>query len=442
MLSIVPKLHELVGSSASRTVAQLQHLGVDPSDRQVRVAVVVGSSARPAQRLLAGTLVDMVLRLDPLVSEVIVDSPDEHALAADLITRLPIVVTDGATIEADYSIGIGTPARTVDLAADAAGWIAAIGTPATAADDGNPIGALVGASLTAAEVFKWAFTTTYPDRSMALQLSPWTGTFSFFSYTDDDASPALADVRIDTTLIGAGGVGAGFVRAIAALGPRVFGSLAIVDADVLTVDNLNRVSYAILDAALRDELKVTEATAYLRRHCPHLVVMPCPMTFDTFKRRIPRREDRRYDVIVTGLDDDDIRWEVQRDLPRILIDGATGRDMVTRVERVEFGRYGCLGCSRVPAPAVPGQPVNCDAPPDEVAPSLSFLSAFPGILAAGEVIKEAGPGGSLRGRFDHVFRYGPNPDMVGTPGFRPDCTVGCQRPSKLDQYRRKYPPTA
>lgn len=133
---------------------------------------------------------------------------------------------------------------------------------------------------------------------------------------------------------------------------------------------------------------------------------------------------------------------MQRDLPRILIDGATGRDMVARVERVEFGHYGCLGCSRVPAPTVAGQPVDCDAPPDDCAPSLSFLSGFPGILAAGEVIKEAQSGGGPRGRFDHVFRYGPNPDLVSTPGFRADCTVGCQRESKLAQYRRKYFPGA
>ncbi len=440
MRSLVPKLHNRVGSSASRTVAQMRALGVEPSDRQVRVAVVLGSSATPAQRLLAATLIDMVLRLDPLVTEVIVDAPHEDTIVADLTTRVPIVVTEVPTIVADYSIGIGTAGDGVDMVADAAGWIAAIGTTAGAADDGNPIGALAGAALTAAEAFKWTFTTTYPDRPAALQLTPWAGTFSFFSYADDGASPPLADVRIDTTLIGAGGVGAGFIRAIGALGPRVSGSLAVVDKDFLTVDNLNRVSYATLDAALRREQKVIEATAFLRHHCPQLVVTPHHLTFDTFKRRIPRREDRTYDVIVTGLDNDDARWEVQRDLPRILIDGATGRDMVARVERVEFGQYGCLGCSRVPALAEPGQAVNCDAPPDEVAPSLSFLPAFPGILAAGEVIKEAGARGGLRGRFDHVFRYGPNPDLAGTPRFRADCTVGCQRSSKLAQYGRKYPP--
>lgn len=438
MLSIVPKLHDLVGSSASRTLEQLRDLGVDPSGRQVRVAVTVGSSSSWAQRLLARTLVDMLLRLDPLVGEVVLDAPNGDSLVADLSLRLPLVA-DKATAVPDYSIGIGTPGRILDLSADAAGWVAAIGDPASPEDDGNPIGPLACAALTAAEVFKWAFTAMYPDRAQSLQLTPWRGKFSFYSYADDEASPPLPDLRITTTLIGAGGVGAGFIRAIAALGPRVSGSLDLVDADVLTADNLNRVSYPTLDAVLAGADKVDQATGFLRHHCPYLVVTPHPMAFDAFKRRIPRREDRKYDVIVTGLDNDDARMEVQRDLPRILIDGATGKDMIGRVERVEFGRHGCLGCSRVAVPAAPGQPVNCDAPPDGFAPSLSFLSAFPGILAAGEVIKEAGSGGGLRGRYDHVFRYGPNPDLRGTPGFRSDCAVGCQRDSKLAQYRCKYP---
>lgn len=439
MRSIVPKLHDLVGSSASRTAAQLRDLGVDPGDRQVRVAVTVGPSARPAQLLLAETLVDMLVRLDPLIGEVVIDAPNDDAIVADLGARLPLKVA-GVTATPDLSIGIGTPACGADLTADAAGWVAAIGGPADAEDDGNPIGALAGAALTTGEVFKYAFTTMYPRRTQSLQLTPWTGAFSFFSYADDGASPPLSDVRIDTTLIGAGGVGAGCIRAIAALGARISGSLGIVDADTLTTDNLNRVSYATLDAALRGEAKVTEATTFLQHRCPNLVVTPYPMTFDALKHRTPKRENRKYDVIVTGLDNDDARWEVQRDLPRILIDGATGKDMVARIERVEFGRYGCLGCSRISTPARPGQPVNCDAPPDNCAPSLSFLSAFPGILAAGEVIKEARSEGQLRGRFDHVFRYGPNPDLAGTPGFRADCAVGCQRQSKLAQYHRKYFP--
>ncbi|MHB8293435.1 MAG: hypothetical protein ACYDH5_02130 [Acidimicrobiales bacterium] len=143
--------------------------------------------------------------------------------------------------------------------------------------------------------------------------------------------------------------------------------------------------------------------------------------------------------MVTGLDDDQIRWEVQRDLPPVLINGATGKDMVARVEGVEFGRYGCLGCSRRTAPVATDVPAACDEPPDPRAPSLSFLSSFPGTLAAGEVMKEATGHGSLRDRFDHVFRYGPNPDLVGMPAMRSDCQIGCGRPAKLDHYQQKYP---
>ena len=109
------------------------------------------------------------------------------------------------------------------------------------------------------------------------------------------------------------------------------------------------------------------------------------------------------------------------------------------VARVEFGRYGCLGCSRRSAIIAADAHVDCDAAPDPHAPSLSFLSSFPGILAAGELIKEAMGNGQLRGHFDHVFRDGPNPDLVGIPAIRPDCQVGCGRASKLAQYRQKYP---
>jgi len=218
----------------------------------------------------------------------------------------------------------------------------------------------------------------------------------------------------------------------------VTGSLELVDDDYLTTDNLNRVSFATLDGAERGVAKVIEAEAFLKAHCPRLSIAVHKATFDTYKRRVPRRVDRLYDVVVTGLDSDEARLEVQRDLPRILIDGATGKDMNARVERVEFGQYGCLGCSRQPI-ATPDLPVHCDAPPDPFAPSLAFLASFPGFLAAGEVIKEGLGLPGLQGQFSHYFRYGPNPDLLGTPAFRSTCAVGCQTQAKLAQFKEKYP---
>jgi molybdopterin/thiamine biosynthesis adenylyltransferase len=443
MIVLKPKLHDLVGSAASRSVAQLQELGVEPAARQVRIGVRVQRSADPARWLLAETLVDMLLRLDPLISEVIVEAPErEESWVADLARRLPLEQSQ-ATAAPDYSIGIGHTTASVDLTVDGAGWLAAIGTQVERIDDGNPIGPLSAASFASAEAFKWAFGVMYPERADALQLTPWSGVFSLATYDFDGVSPAIGEVRIDATLVGLGGVGAGVIRAVAALKDRVTGSLRLVDADVLTTDNLNRVSYASLEAAASGGHKVDEAARVLRQHCPHLDVSAYPVTFQLYKQRIPRRQDRLYDVIITGLDNDDVRWEVQRDLPRVLIDGATGRDMNTRVERVEFGRYGCLGCSRhTPLPADDAEAGNCDAPPDLRAPSLSFLSSFPGVLAAGELIKEALGSGQLRGSFDHIFRYGPNPDQRGMPSFRDDCTIGCRKNSKLAQYRDKYPQEA
>lgn len=439
MIALRPRLHDLVGTSASRTMAQLNEMGVEPTSREVRVGVCLPRAADPARRLLAESLIDMLLRLDPLVGEVVIDTPDGalDQWLSELATKLPYELMKETTAP-DYMVGIGA-ASGVDLIVDGAGWLAAVGGPVAADDDGNPIGTLGAATFGAAEVFKWAFGQMYTERAGELQFTPWTAVFSLFSYDVDFANPPLSDLRIDTTLIGLGGVGAGFVRAMAALGPKVSGALTLVDADVLTTDNLNRVSYASLAAAKSGEQKVDEAARVLRLYCPHLTVTPCPTTFEGYKQRIPRRQDRLYDVIVTGLDNDETRWEVQRDLPRILIDGATGRDMNTRVERVEFGRYGCLGCSRPAMPVAADAVENCDAPPDVRAPSLSFLSSFPGILAAGEVIKEASGSGQLRGGFDHIFRYGPNPDQRGTPAKRHDCPVDCARPSKLTQYRAKYP---
>ena len=224
MLSLVPQLHSLVGSAASRNLAQLRELGVEPAARSVRIAVVVEPSPTPSRWLMATTLVDMLLRLDPLVGEVVLHAPgmDEEDLRTDLAARLPLTVGDAAG-SVDYTIGIGAGVTTADLVVDAAGWVVvvAIGEPTTAADDCNPIGPLAEAALAAGEAFKWAFGTLYPEQAALLEMTPWRGAFSFFSYDVDGASPPLHNVRIATTLIGAGGVGAGVIRTIAALGSGV-----------------------------------------------------------------------------------------------------------------------------------------------------------------------------------------------------------------------------
>ena len=82
---------------------------------------------------------------------------------------------------------------------------------------------------------------------------------------------------------------------------------------------------------------------------------------------------------------------------------------------------------------------ECGSFPDEHAPSVSFLSALPGTLAAGELLKQAlGGAGSLRGAFEHIFTYGPNGDLTHEMAPSPNCAVGCDKPSVRRAYATKY----
>lgn len=444
MLVLRPKLHALIEPEEDRNLKQLESFGIDPGERPTgtTVGIRVTPGATAEQQLLAEALADLTLRLDPLVYEVRLEGFTEAWLGS-VRGRVPVELADTAR-SVDLIVSIGPVPGTPDLTVDAAGWVAAVNAEAHAPHGEilNPIGALAAAALATGEIFKIAFARAFPDAPYARRFEPAEGAFSFFDYRYRGANPLLQPMAIDATLVGAGGVGAGAIATIAALRNHVSGVLHIVDDDRLSRDNLNRVTYARVQSALDGELKVVEAAAFLGGLAPHLRVEGHPCRFGAFKRALaPRREHRRYDVIITALDNDDARHEVQRDLPRILIDGATGRDANITVERVLVGQWGCLGCTRQNA----GQttPANCDELPDTRAPSASFLSHLPGVLACGELVKYAlGDDGALTGSFSHVFTYPLNEDMALIPAMTPSCRIQCSRPSIQHAYQQKYGPPA
>jgi hypothetical protein len=448
MLVVQPRLHALINPADSRTLAQLQALDVDPERAAATagrtVAITLGAAATPSQQLLARALLDSVLRLDPLVADVRLEGFDAEVLG-ELEQRLPLDTGGSLAGNVDYTIAVGVPGIEADLVLDGAGWLVDLG--GSIGDQLgllNPIGPLAAAALGAGETFKALFGISYPDAAATRRFEAAGGRFSFFDYAHDGQSPALTPVEIDAFLAGAGGVAAGTITALGELGAHVSGSLRLIDHDLLDSDSLNRVSYARWASAVNQASKVGEAKFYLDARLPNLTVTAHPESFSDFKRQLaPRRSDRRYELIVTALDDDDVRHEVQRELPRVLIDAATGRDANCRVERVLLGEWACLGCTRrpPPAPADPaGEDGECGSFPDEHAPSVSFLSALPGILAAGELIKQAQGGAeSLRGAFEHIFTYGPNADLTHQMAPSAGCAVGCGKSSVLGAYRTKYP---
>ena len=443
VLNLRPRLHELVAADENRTLKQIEALGVDTVAAATRPAVVgieVPPDATPAQRLLAVATLDYILRLDPLVTEVRTRGLHDEELD-ELGTRVPFETTDPGSADPVYSVSVGKRSSGANLVVDGDGWLVSIGDVLGQRANGllNPVGPLAAAAIAAGEVFKAIFALAYPDARYSRRFSGAEGTFSFFDYSYGGASPTLEPFNFDALLVGLGGVGAGVARALGELGANVSGQLRLIDRDRLSSDNLNRVLFARWRAAVERERKVDEAKLYLDRRLPEVAVSAHGQTFEQFKRHLaPRRRDRRYDVVITGLDNDHARHEVQRDLPRVLIDAATGRDANLTVERSVIGRCGCLGCTRQMGRVVDADG-ECDDLPDDRAPSVSFVSGLAGTLAAGELIKEAtAPDSALRGAFDHIFVYGPNPDLVREPSFSPSCRINCSDAAVLRAYETKY----
>lgn len=437
MISIVPRLNVSVPQDESRTAAQILALGGDSSERPGYSVAIRFDADGGARALLARALIDLLVRLEPLVGHVLIQGPGEGDIARDLALRYPV--------ELDYprvpppvqvDIAVGRTDRRTDFLVDGAGWIAALGTTTEASDDGNPVGPLVAADFAAAEVFKGLFARAFPQSPFVTRFTTWSGEFSTYSYQSGGPSPRMGPIMLEGVVVGAGGVSAGTLLVLGALGSHLSGHLALIDHDVVMLHNLNRLLYATVVGARRQRLKVDEAKTYLTARCPSLVVDPYPELFGTYKSRTPRRRDRRFPLVVTGLDSDEARLEVQRETPCVLIDGSTGANANLRVERVHFGSSACLGCTR--RGVGPAAGVGCDVFPDRRAPSISFLSALPGILAGGEIIKHAmGGEGALPGYFEHTFFSGPNEEMAGVPARRSDCLVGCDDRAVLAQFDEK-----
>lgn len=445
MLVLRPTLHKLIAANNSRTLKQLKALGIAAPQAataaHTAVALSLAAGANPSQRLLGQALLDYVLRLDPLVSEVQLEGFAEDDLH-ELRERVPFDTTSDSG-PPNFAVSIGH-ASGADLTVDASGWLVHLSGTIDQAESAivNPIGPLACAGLAAGEVFKSLFRLNYPDAPYSSRFVGASGLFSFCDYQFAGRNPPLDPIALDTFLIGLGGVGAGVIRVLGELGGNVRGVLRLVDADKLSTDNLNRLTYARWRSAVEERAKVNEAEDYLKARLPNLVLTSHALQFGTFKRTLAaRRQDRSYHTVVTGLDNDEVRHEVQRELPRVLIDAATGRDANITVERVVIGQWGCLGCTRqANNGAKPGEiQERCDDFPDEHAPSVSFVSGFAGTLAAAELLKEAtGSDASLRGSFDHIFIYGLNPDTRSEPAPARNCRINCSNPSVLRAYRTKY----
>lgn len=374
------------------------------------------------------------------------------------------------------------------------GWLAYLNEAAPLrSGDENPVGAHVAAGLAAAEVFK---------RLIAgLRLRPGLKVlpterliFSAFDYGlvvgPNPALPRAIDVD-GAVVIGLGGIGAAFVAAASCL-PALAGTLTLVDGDSLGVTNLNRQLMSRPgDAGYKVDL-CRRALAF------HDKVAALPEWFDAFVER----QGDRLDIAIVGVDDDKVRRAIQGRMPRLVLNAGTSDVASFRVTRHDYLGGACLACiargdlrdhpaerelarqlgvglDTILALQSSGERLSAarlretgvldedtiarlgdqsveeirrlvcaelqlDTGPESPAVSISFLSALPGFLLLGELIKERAYGGAARpplnGSANHALWSvlgRPHPALLRDwRDKRADCD--CARDAYRRAYRRKW----
>lgn len=258
--------------------------------------------------------------------------------------RRPVVSTYSAVL----TIGAQATGMPIETVIDAAGWLAAISTegtlrPLPGVTDENPFGALMAAALGAAEVFKQL---VHPLPGKAFPFG--TATFSTYDYSVNtlDPGPTLRTTTVlpPTLLAGVGAVGNAFLLALSNV-PGVRGELYPIDKEqVDDPSNLNR--YSLAEERDADPEHPTPKTHLAVRlfEGTGLEVHPLQVPLDTALRRVHDGELPRPTIVLSAVDNNTARDDLQKLWPDLLLEGATDHTLA-QVSRHEYcSGLACLLC--------------------------------------------------------------------------------------------------
>lgn len=325
-----------------------------------RAALVLGENvaASPVAKLALLTLCNLTTRLGPyapcldllvpgsvgrLASRVYPtgDSLEEQALwalrngiALEGLVRNPVDV--GHRYDHAIVIGDADVAATEVVHVSWSGWLGRVGSNPGAIDpnETNPFGALIGAALAAA-----ALHARHLILMGARIPEPSEWVLNSYTLAAEAGGPDLRDhIELPRVLmVGAGALGSTLTYAMAHV-PGVSGSVDTVDDDVLKRTNANRQITAPYDRAVPQTLPKVDDL-----HMVWPAIKPFRMKYDEYKSRTGRSAGD-FDVAITAVDNTEARRAVATDLPRVVIDGATGGTMVA-VMRGSIPTEACVACS-------------------------------------------------------------------------------------------------
>lgn len=398
--------------------------------------------------------------------------------------------------DADLNILVSPNPSLGKLSIWADGWIIYLNEHAGCGPwDPNIIGSSTAAGLIAAEAFK-RMLLTIPVR-YELPIYPVERLiFSTWDYglVVGDNPPLPETINVNgVVIVGLGGIGAALVAAASSL-PRLSGTLTLVDKDDIDDTNLNRFLVA------RHGETGTKVDLCRRALDFHAYVETRYEWFDEFISKV----GDQHALVIVGVDKDKVRRQIQATLPRVILNGGTSDTASFRVSRHDFIHGACLSCisqddltdsqmerglSRilgldpevVTTYAKLGQPIPaaalrksgvlmesdierlgnqqveeiqnrvCTQVPllaedqGDEAVSISFLSALPGFLLLGELVKERGyphePPPALNNKVNSLLLSvlgKPHPKLLrGWFEKRNGCD--CTRSAYQSAFHRKWP---
>lgn len=400
VLVIRPQLSARLIAAESRTEAFANaRFGVRTAAAAIELALPMLLSQH--QELLLEVLLDLCLRMDPIVAEIRLVTEGDAGRLQDLISsaalRVPLerpVSSDTSLSTIHFAIGVADGPYV-----DASDWCIGFSTPSPATSRGIGAGAIFAALESAKYLFLRAAELAYQADSVLNW--PRGEVFDLWKWTwFDGRSPTVGSMPKPPTvvpqlaLVGCGGVGAGYLWFMRKAG--LSGSLLLIDHDEIAWHNMNRLFYATLADADARRSKAESAAAYMGATW-NVEVVPRKADHDDAIAAL-RRVASAGGMIASAVGEPETRKFLARRGFGCYFDAATNSDGSAQVLVLVAGKTSCIDC-HVRSRPVPAEPGRCGVTKTaQFAGVVPHLSAYAGALLAFEQVRLLlEPSGALGG---------------------------------------------
>lgn len=254
-------------------------------------------------------------------------------------TKTELIPTTPDEVELIISVGNISKSEKFTITIGSDGWVSFLACnnniPNLPNARHNPIGAMGAAVFGSAEAFKRILEIS-GSKEKEINKHPSNYSFSFLDYTlseNNDKFPTSIEISDKVLLVGGGAVGSAFTYAISNISD-VSGHITVIDDERFERTNLNRCVICYEDTI--DEFKSDIVQKYSNE----------TLKFSSFVgtfREYTEKTEKIPPIVISTVDNNDARFQIQSELPKLIFHGATGKN-ISAISIIKFLENACLGC--------------------------------------------------------------------------------------------------